>query len=102
MPTGEVLTIDSNQNRICFLNEDISEKFTNTEKRLLNLFIQKYGKTVYYDEISEVIYHSDADVKFTLAGINKIVQRLRDKLVLLGLPRNIIVNVRSSGYELTK
>lgn len=100
LPTGKPLNYNNSNNTILLVDKDITKELTQYEFILLKTLIQKYNHNVSYDEISEVLYQSKADIKFTLGGINKTAERLRNKIEFLGVPRNSIVNTRDIGYKL--
>ncbi len=100
LPTGKPLTCEPSNEHIYLVSTDITGNFAPYEHRLIKSLIQNYGRTLSYEELSEHLYNSHADVKFSLWGINKTVQRVRDKLEEAGLPRESIQNVKGEGFRL--
>lgn len=100
LPTGKPLVYDYNSNNIYCINENITDILAPYEFRLLRSLIKNYNNTISFEELSEDIYNSHADVKFSLWGINKTVQRVRDKLETVGIPRESLQNVKGEGFKL--
>jgi len=99
-PTGVPFNYVKDSNSIILFSNNITSDFTPYEFRVLRALLEHRNKAVSFDQISEEVYKVDADIKFTLWGITKTVQRLRDKLEEHGLPREMISNVRGEGFKL--
>lgn len=100
LPTGELLKYNSKKNKITLINDDITDVLAPYEFRLLRGLIENRNTTLSYNYMAEELYNSHADVKFSLWGITKTVQRVRDKLEDLGVPRETIINVKGEGFKL--
>lgn len=100
LPTGKVLDYFENENKIILLGENITTKFTQYEFRTLRELILKKGTVATFDDLSNCLYKAEIGEKFTFWGITKTIQRIRDKLELLGVPREQIVNVKGQGFKL--
>jgi len=55
---------------------------------------------VSFDEIAEIIWGEDYYDKFSEYAITKTMQRLREKIALMGVFPQIIQTVKKSGYVL--
>jgi DNA-binding winged helix-turn-helix (wHTH) protein len=99
-PINLPLNFNADQNVISYYGENVTNHFSPYEFRVLKMLITNKNKTVSIDEISEGIYKTNADLKFTLWGITKTVQRVRDKLEEIGVPRTMIQNVKGEGFKL--
>jgi len=99
-PINLPLTFNVDQNSILYFGENITSNFSPYEFRVLKMLVINKNRTISIDEISEAIYKTDADLKFTLWGITKTVQRVRDKLEKIGMYRNIVQNVKGEGFKL--
>jgi hypothetical protein len=100
LPIGKPFTYEETQNEIYFTSEKISNIFAPYEFRFLRSIIENYNKTTSYYQLSEDMYNSKADLKFSMWGINKTAQRVKDKLENLGVPREVIQNVKGEGYKI--
>ena len=100
LPTGQLIWQNENQ-QIFLINENLSKQLSRYENRLLQLLLDHPGETVTIDEIANGLYKRNIDERFSMWGINKTIQRLRNKLEKLGLPRSYIQNVRGEGYRLS-
>lgn len=100
VPTDFLLRYDELENKIFHIERDISGDFAPYEFRLLRALIQNKNHTVSFDEIADDLYNSNADAKFSFWGITKTVQRVRDKLESMGVPREMILNVKGEGFKL--
>jgi len=101
LPTGEIITYDSHENRIFVANTEITSILGTYEFRMLRYLIENRNFTVGFDELADVMYAEKADEKYSLWGISKTVQRVRDKLEQHGIPRDAIKNVKGEGFKLT-
>lgn len=100
LPTGKLLEYNDMEHKIYLLGQNISKELTQYEFRALRQLIKNTGTTVTFDELSAGLYKTDADEKFTFWGITKTIQRVRNKLEKLGVPREQIVNVKGQGFKL--
>lgn len=69
-----------------------------TEKKLIILFIDNENKIIDFDQIGEVIFKTNDD--FSLYAISKSIQRLRDKFETNGISGSYIQTLRGKGYML--
>ncbi len=100
LPTGEIVTYDSHENRIFVANTEITTILGAYEFRMLRYLIENRNYTVPFDELAEFMYADKVDEKYSLWGISKTVQRVRDKLEQYGVPRDAIKNVKGEGFKL--
>jgi hypothetical protein len=99
-PLGTPLFFKEDVNRIFLVNKDISAEFSPYEFRFLKTLISHANDSVTFDNLADQMYHTKADVKYSLWGITKTAQRVRDKFEEMGLPRDIICNVKGEGFML--
>lgn len=99
-PINLPLTFNADQNLISYFGENITQNFSPYEFRVLKALIINRNNTVTIDDLSDQIYKSNSDEKFTLWGITKTIQRVRDKLEEIGVPRTMIQNVKGEGFKL--
>ncbi len=100
LPFSRVLTYDQENNRIYLLGKDISDTLGSYEFRMLRALILNANKTVSYQVLSYEMYKEKAPDKFSLWGLSKTVQRVRDHLNQYGIPREYIKTVRGEGVKL--
>lgn len=99
-PSGEILTFDRNTRQIYFQKKNLNKYLSVYERRFLASLIINHGTTVSFDKLADEMYHSRADIKYSLWGIRKTAQRVKDKLKIFSIPRDIILNIRGEGYML--
>lgn len=87
-------------NKIFVLGRDRTTIFAPYELRLLRSLIENKNKTLTFDNITDELYHTNPDEKFSFWGIRKCVQRVRNKLEKLGIPRDTIKSVKGEGFKL--
>jgi len=71
-----------------------------TQEKILRFLITKRQKVVSFNEIAEIIWGEDSYDKFSEYAITKTIQRLREKIALMGVFPQIIQTVKKSGYVL--
>jgi len=99
-PTGQFIEYNQDNHQLAVGGNDLSQILSPYEIRLVEALVKCKSKTLSYDAIAEELYNSHADVKFSLWGITKTVQRVRDKLEKYGIPRGVIRNIKGEGFEL--
>ena len=100
LPSSKLLMLSKDGGEITFMGKNMSNKLSPYEYELLRLLIKKRYETATFDDIASEIYKTDCDRRFTFWGITKNVQRLRGKLVDVGLPKTAIQNIRGVGFKL--
>lgn len=73
---------------------------TKNELAAMRLLIENRHTYVNYDLLADAIWKANSAEKFSLEAINKIFERIRNKLAKLGYPKSIIKTVRNVGYIL--
>ncbi|MBP9759071.1 helix-turn-helix domain-containing protein [Candidatus Dojkabacteria bacterium] len=68
------------------------------EKNVLKYFLNNQDRIIEYNQISDILNIQDED--YSLWAIAKRIQRLRDKMDMLGLGGYVIQNVRGKGFML--
>jgi hypothetical protein len=93
--TEEALKI--NNKKIELLGKPIDSKLTKKQNEILALLISKKGTVVNFEEVSKILW--DDEDKFSLWAMNKFIERLRLKLVGLGLSPFVLRTVRGRGVS---
>lgn len=76
----------------------IGKELTKLEKVVLKQLIERMGDLVTYDELADLVW-GEGEFK-TFWALNKVVERLRHKLVELGVEGSRLESVRGQGYVL--
>lgn len=74
--------------------------FTKQEKDVLIALIRNKGQIVTFDEVADIVWKEEADNKFSLVAIAKIIQNIRIKIRAIGINKEVIFTKRGSGYIL--
>lgn len=74
--------------------------FTKQEKDVLGALIRNSGQIITFDEVADTIWKEEADNKFSLVAIAKIIQNIRIKIRAIGINKEVIYTKRGSGYLL--
>ncbi|MDP2860706.1 MAG: winged helix-turn-helix domain-containing protein [bacterium] len=83
-----------------FLGEKkIDRKLSPQEKKTLAGLLAKNGDVLSYDELAKILWGKEAEDRFSLWAMTKIIQKLRAKLTLLGLS-DAIYTLYGRGYGL--
>lgn len=82
------------------MENDITDEFGPYELRMLRLLTKNKYHTVSFDQLADEMYNVNADLKYSLWGITKTLQRVRGKLEYYGIPKDAIQNVKGEGYKL--
>lgn len=70
------------------------------ERKVLELLLGNRGSLVSYDQIAQMIWGNQAEEKFSLWSMAKLIQNLRRKLQERGIYKNLIITARKQGYLL--
>lgn len=76
----------------------VGKELTKQEKVVLKLLVSRLGDLVTYDELADVIWGEGEFKSFW--ALNKVVERLRHKLVVMGVEGSRLESVRGQGYLL--
>ncbi len=79
-------------------NNKVLSSLTANEKRLLTCLITLKNKIVTYDNLLDVLEEKNREVSYY--AVYKALERLRKKLILCGLPSNIIKTIPCKGVML--
>ena len=77
----------------------VGKELTKQEKVVLKLLVGRLGDLVTYDELADEIWGEGEFKSFW--ALNKVVERLRRKLVDMGIDGSQLESVRGQGYILT-
>jgi len=100
LPSGINFSYDEKENKLKLFNKDITKDFSPYEFKVLKVLVVNANHKVSFDAFSKELYGVEDSLKFSFWGISKLIQRVRNKLNLYGLPENTIVNVRGFGFKL--
>lgn len=77
----------------------VGKELTKQEKVVLKLLVSHLGDLVTYDELADVMWGEGEFKSFW--ALNKVVERLRHKLVEIGIAGSRLESVRGQGYLLS-
>lgn len=77
----------------------VGKELTKQEKMVLKLLVGRLADLVTYDELADEIWGEGEFKSFW--ALNKVVERLRHKLVVIGIEGSRLESVRGQGYTLT-
>jgi len=97
---ANILEYKKQENCIYYNTKNITNKFSNYEFETLKIFLLNPNKIVTFDNIAKHMYGDKADEKFSMWGITKNIQRVRNKLEEIGLTKKIITNVKGKGFKI--
>jgi len=90
--------IEMKQGKVWVLGKSVGGSFSAREMEILKLLVVNQGEVVSFDLVADSLWGEGEFV--SLWALNKAVQRLRQKLVKMGLNQKIITTVRKRGYVL--
>lgn len=76
----------------------VNEYFTKQERRIIIKLIKNANHIISYDMFAEILWENNADEKYSLYSIAKVVENVRRKLRELGLKKTRIKTIRGEGY----
>ncbi len=79
--------------------KEVGKEMSKSEKKILSCFIDHLGDLVTYDDLADMLWGAGEFKSFW--ALNKIVERLRLKLIKLGIEGNRLESVRGQGYLLS-
>jgi hypothetical protein len=74
---------------------------TRIEKRAFTCLWKNAGTLVSFDDMADALWKEQADEKFSLYALAKIIQNLRTKLKKFGIQKETITTIRKQGYLFT-
>lgn len=89
---------EAKEGKIWLKGVAIGKEMSKLEKKVMRVLIERQGELTTYDELADVLWGA-GEFK-TYWAINKQVERLRGKLVKLGIDGARIESVRGQGYLL--
>ncbi len=84
--------------KIFFREKIINSHFSSKELALLSLFINEQGNIVHRDKIAKTLWKAKWEEKYSDWAIDRLVYRLRKKIVSLGLDRNLVRTIKKRGF----
>lgn len=90
--------IDIVSGTLYVLDRNVEHEFGAFEKKVLTLMVERQGELVTFDEIEDVMW-GVGGMK-SLWAITKMMQRIRGKLVTIGVHKSILRTLRGRGYLL--
>ena len=88
------------QENIVYNNKIINHNFSINELRVIKLLLQKKGQLVSRDDIAKVIWQNDYFDHYSEWAIDKLLSRIRNHLIKLNLPKDIIRTKKGQGFIL--
>ncbi|MDO8610736.1 MAG: helix-turn-helix domain-containing protein [bacterium] len=83
------------------LNEvNVVSHFSRNEKKTLRVLLQNKNNIVSRDDIGKAIWPINTENEYSDWAVDRIIARLRSKLMKLGMPKEIIKTLRGKGYML--
>jgi hypothetical protein len=77
---------------------NVTHLFSDQETSVLKLFYSSIGKIVSKDEIASTLWKSRVLEKYSESAISQLIRRIRDKILLLDIPRDTIQTAHGKGY----
>lgn len=77
----------------------VGKELTKQEKTVLKLLVGRLGDLVTYDELADMIWGEGEFKSFW--ALNKVVERLRHKLIEMGIEGSRLESMRGQGYLLS-
>jgi hypothetical protein len=96
-PSNPILTQKNHQ---IFVNQKPINSLTPQEKRLLTLLIKYQNQLVTFDQAADAVWQDQADDKYSLYALSKLIENLRKKITLSGINHQLIHTKRGQGYLL--
>jgi len=79
------------------VDDKIITDFTELEKNILINFIQNQAEIITYDNLADIMWKNNEE-KFSLEAITKTIQRIRSKIKINGVERQVIHTQKNEGY----
>jgi DNA-binding response OmpR family regulator len=90
---------EAKEGKIWLRGKAIGKEMSKLEKKMMKLLIERGGELATYDELADAVW-GVGEFK-TYWALNKLVERLRPKLIKLGGESTTIESVRGQGYILS-
>jgi len=84
-----------NGGKIELYGKEIDRYLTVKQRRLMRLMLEK-EEIITFDEVAKILWNDDEN-KFSLWAMNKYIERLRNKLMTLGLSPLVLKTLRGRG-----
>lgn len=78
----------------------VDSQFSRQEKRVFKLLLELKNQVVTRDEIAKAIWPINTEESYSDWAVDRLIARLRTKIISLGLPKDIIKTFRNRGYML--
>lgn len=88
-------------NEVRINNVVIQGTFSRSQKRLLSFLINNPDRLISRDEVAGLLW-SKSDNQYTDWALDMAINRIRHKLVMLGLNRGLITTMRGKGFIFSK
>lgn len=72
--------------------------FSRKEQKVLRALLKSLGQVMSRESLAKVIWPVNTESFFTEWALDRIMARLRSKLVSLGISEELIVTLRGKGY----
>lgn len=89
------------KDNLIFINfVNVDSHFSKKEKKVFKALINSKGKAVSRDEIAKAIWPINTEDFYSDWAVDRLVARLRTKIIKLGIPKEVIRTIRNQGYTL--
>ena len=95
------VTIEITNNKVLLNNINVDSHFSKKERRAFKKLLEHKGHIVDRDEIAKALWPIDTEKNYSDWAVDRVIARLRNKLLTLGFSKEIIKTVRNRGYLLT-
>lgn len=86
------------ENHIIINNVIVDSHFSRKELKALRLLMQHRQNIVDRDAVAKAVWPVDTDSHYSEWAIDRIIARLREKLIKLGIEKQFITTLRGKGY----
>jgi len=88
------------RNHIVFQNKDVSSFFSPQEKKILIVLLNRKGNIVSRELIAKALWKGEWEEMYSDWAIDKVISRLRQTLVTIGVSKNIIQVKKGRGIQI--
>ncbi len=76
----------------------LDSHFSRKEQKVLRVLMKRHEEVISRDALAQVIWPINTESYYTEWALDRIIARLRTKLIQLGLSKDLIVTLRGKGY----
>jgi len=89
-------------NEVFYEEKKISQKLSPQESEVLKKLAEKPNKIISHDQLAKILWRQNAEEKFSLWAVAKIIEKIRRKIRSLGINHQLIATIYGKGYQLTE